>query len=122
MGFNWNEFLDLACYLAGQTSTVYSKEAAKRTSVSRSYYAAFCSARNYAKINQDFKPGQAAEDHRRLRQHFKDLGGIWIEVSEHLDDLRKWRNQCDYDDMVPDLDRLVLEAIQIAKEILNCCR
>jgi uncharacterized protein (UPF0332 family) len=122
MGFNWNEFLNLACHLAGQTSIRYSEEAAKRTSVSRAYYAAFCSARNHAKINQGFKPGQAAEDHRRLREHFKNLGGIWVEVSEHLDDLRKWRNRCDYDDIVLGLDDLVLEAIPIAERVLSYCR
>ncbi|GBC78976.1 hypothetical protein HRbin09_00187 [bacterium HR09] len=121
MGFDWNEFLALASYLAGETGTRYSQEAAKRTSVSRAYFATFCYARNYATSNQGFNPAQRAIDHKHLREHFKKLGGIWAEIAEALEDLRKWRNQCDYDDVVNGLDRLVAEAISAAKTALTLC-
>lgn len=121
MSFNWNEFLNLACYLAGRTTTGYSKEAAKRTSVSRAYYATFCRARNHARTQLGFKPMRAARDHKLLRDHFQTLGGSWAEIGEALDDLRKWRNQCDYDDVVPALDRLVPKAISVAERALSRC-
>lgn len=122
MAFDWREFLELARGLAEQASTGYSEEAAKRTSVSRAYYAAFCFARNYAAANQNFKPKGTADDHRLLREHFKKLDEIWDEVSEVLNDLRKWRNQCDYHDQVDNLQDLVDNSLKSASIIIQKCR
>lgn len=122
MSFDWTQFLELARDLAQQTTAGYSREAAERTSVSRAYYAAFCYARNYAAQYQGFKPPQGAEDHRLLREHFKRLGKAWVELEENLDDLRKWRNECDYENTVPDLSILVSDAISIADKIISFCR
>lgn len=51
MTFDWTEFLKLARELqerADDADLPFAPEAAKRTAVSRAYYAAFCHARNYA--------------------------------------------------------------------------
>lgn len=122
MAFNWREFLELARELAGQASARYSEEAAKRTSVSRAYYAAFCFARNYAATSQGFKPKWTADDHRLLREHFKKLDGVWDEISDVLNDLRKWRNQCDYHDQVDNLQDLVDNSLKSASNIIQQCR
>ncbi len=122
MPFDWKEFLELARNLAGQTGTGYSKEAADRTSVSRAYYAAFCYARNYAEKHLGFKPQRTAADHQRLKNHFIGLGGVWADRGEDLDDLRKWRNQCDYDNLVHGLQELVANALDSASKIFAECR
>lgn len=120
MNFDWSEFLGLACDLAGRPTTGYSQEAAKRTSVSRAYYATFCCARNYAGTQLGFDAKRNASDHKGLRHHLRTMGEDWTEIGQALDDLRKWRNQCDYDDAVPNLDKLVAEAISAAERAL--CR
>lgn len=122
MPFAWKEFLELARDLSMRTVSGYSKEAAERTSVSRAYYAAFCHARNYATANLKFEPRRTGEDHRLLREHFRRLGEAQAEVGEALDDLRKWRNQCDYDDVVDNLPLLVQGALESARKILDQCR
>lgn len=121
MQFDWKEFLELARDLARRTGAGYSKEAADRTSVSRAYYAAFCYARNYAEKLLGFIPKHTAEDHQRLKNHFIRLGGVWTDLGEDLDDLRKWRNKCDYDTLVHGLQHLVVNALDSASRICERC-
>ena len=85
--------------------------------MSRSYYAAFCHARNYARDHQRFFPSNKADDHGRVRLHFKTRGEITVAMS--LDRLRQWRNQCDYDDTISGLTVLLSSAIAEAQKIFN---
>lgn len=117
MPFVWEEYLFLAQYLQTYTSTVFSQEAAFRCAVSRSYYAAFCHARNYARDHQGFIPSNKGDDHGRVRAHFHTRGDIIVAMS--LDKLRQWRNQCDYDDTVTGLTPLLSSAIAEAQKIFN---
>lgn len=119
MSFDWTQFLELASNLAQQTPVGYSKEAAERTAVSRAYFGAFCYARNHAATRLGFKPKRSADDHWLLREYFKGLGKKWIEIAEDLDDLRKWRNLCDYENIVHDLSMFVSDAISGAYKIVN---
>jgi uncharacterized protein (UPF0332 family) len=122
MPFDWREFLALARDLGRCSSSSYSTEAASRTSVSRAYYAAFCHARNYAESKLGFQRTQRARDHRLLRDHLRNRGAPWEEISEYLEDLQKWRGQCDYDDDIQNLDVLVSSAIDTAEKIIQQCR
>ncbi len=56
MAFDWKEFHSLAQFLESLQGSNFSAEAALRSSVSRSYYAAFCQARNSARDEQGFIP------------------------------------------------------------------
>lgn len=47
MTFNWSEYLEVARALTGAFSNPHSDEAKYRAAISRSYYAAFCTARDY---------------------------------------------------------------------------
>lgn len=47
MSFDWAEYLTLARSLVSQSNALPNQEAALRAAISRSYYAAFCCARNY---------------------------------------------------------------------------
>jgi hypothetical protein len=116
MPFVWKEYLFIAQHLQAYTSTNFSQEAAFRCAVSRSYYAAFCHARNYARDHQGFIPSNTANDHYHVRAHFKKRD---VTVASALDQLRQWRNQCDYDDTVAGLTHLLRSAMAEAQKIFN---
>jgi len=117
MAFDWREYLEVARFLQIQPGQKFTQEAALRCAVSRSYYAAFCHARNYASTRHQFAPKHRTEDHENLRKHFQHRGGV--EVARKLDQLRGWRNTCDYDDTVGDLSCICSKAISRAAEILS---
>lgn len=120
MPFDWREYLELARELIGRAGSGYSEEAAKRSAVSRAYYAAFCWARNYAEANWGFRRTGGAEDHKRLREHLRRQSRM--QLASNLNRLREWRNTCDYDDEVPNLGRFVQSAIRIAGKVIRECR
>jgi hypothetical protein len=124
MPFDWREYLDLAKYLQAQAQTgTIPVEAALRSAVSRGYYAAFGHGYAYATTYLQFlgssKPEDKSQDHGRLRNH------LWqrrrAQVAQKLDNLRRWRNACDYEpDLVnTDLNRLVDDAIRAAEYVFQ---
>lgn len=119
MAFDWREYLKLSKALAGQATADYSVEAAQRAAVSRAYYAAFCWARNYAEKNLGFQRTGRGEDHKLLREHLKGRGRA--RLASHLNRLRNWRNNCDYDDDVPELHQYVKSALSIAEKAIQEC-
>lgn len=100
MSFDWREFLNLARLLKDEPYAKCNKESAYRTAVSRAYYAAFCHARNYARDNQGYTSIKDEDDHKNIRKHFR-LYNMY-KIAQWLDNLRVWRNQCDYDDVIID--------------------
>lgn len=119
MSFDWREFLKLAQDLGGRNRAGYSSEACNRTAISRAYYAAFCFTRNYAEAHLEFRPERTVKDHSKLREYFTRLGGKWAEIAEKLDELRKWRNKCDYEDTVSNLSALIKYALANANEVFG---
>ena len=117
MAFQWKEFLELARDLTGRSGLGYSTEATGRSAVSRAYYAAFCWARNYAELHLGFQRTGGPEDHKFLRDHLKVQSKV--QIASRLNKLRNWRNQCDYDDHVPNLNRLVKNAIKLAEKVIQ---
>jgi uncharacterized protein (UPF0332 family) len=120
--FNWAEFLELAQALQNLSGERFSDEASNRTAVSRAYYAAFCTARNYAEANLGFTRTATPRDHALLRQHLQSLGGAWSIIAELLQELRVVRNMCDYEDTVSDLVQMTNDAIRNAEFILQQCQ
>lgn len=117
MVFDWREYFNLAQFLQGQSGISYTQEAAFQCAVSRAYYAAFCHARNYAHDQHGFSPRSTSEDHQRVRNHFRGRG--MVEISRKLENLRQWRNSCDYNDIVPNVPHILTSAIAQSQEILN---
>lgn len=117
MAFNWKEYLSLAYFLEGLSEANFSQEAAFRSAISRAYYAAFCYARNYAHDHEDFLPTGSPADHRLVRNHFREKGKI--NIASDLEDLRQWRNACDYNDVVGNLSQKLKSALQNAQEIID---
>jgi len=100
MVFHWEEFLVIADSLhkSGKQSLLPT-EAAYRCVISRAYYAAFCHARDFAASHLGFVITKKAIDHENLRKHlFKHGMGT---ISTKLDQLRKLRNNSDYDNPSP---------------------
>jgi uncharacterized protein (UPF0332 family) len=116
MTFDWEEYLKLALYLISNGED-YSQEAGLRSATSRAYYAAFCYSRNFAQRSLGFIPDFDSRDHHSLRSHFakRNLDNI----SRKLDRLRQWRNSCDYDNEINNLELLSKNSISEARYILK---
>jgi len=115
MLFDWSKYLNLARFLH-TGNTTYNQEAAYRSAVSRAYYAAFCYARNFARDNEGFEPKYDQRDHQLLKLHFVVSRS---QMALLLDQLRQWRNDCDYKDQQRGLHGLVPSAIDYAQEIID---
>jgi len=102
MPFDWKTYLELAEFLRTQAEAAPTQEAFLRSAVSRAYYAAFCYVRNHARDRLRFQPRDDGDDHGRLRAFLKN--GKLRGVSNTLQRLREWRNECDY------LDELTIQA------------
>jgi hypothetical protein len=118
MPLNWRDYYYLAKFLERVTGwDDFSADAARRSCVSRAYYAAFCHARNHAMRQWKFKPSGHGEDHGALRAEYRRQRRP--EVAARLQDLVNWRTCCDYDDDVQNLPTLAKNSVQRAKEVIN---
>ncbi len=98
MGFDWKLYHKLAEHMTTSCSTEL-EDAAYRSRISRSYYAAFCTAREFVieKIThrQFEKKGNV---HRKVPELLKQQNNInLVKVSDALGELRDLRNAADYD-------------------------
>jgi hypothetical protein len=98
MAFEWKEYVELARFLQQQIGNSPNKEAVFRSAMSRAYYGAFCYVRNFARDRLGFKTRNDADDHGRLRERLKK--GKMRGISDKLQRLREWRNECDYHDQL----------------------
>jgi uncharacterized protein (UPF0332 family) len=119
MPYNWPQFLELARLLQSEAGRLLPEEAAFRSAVSRAYYAAYNHACVYAEKNFLFTRTREAEDHTRLRDLYRGKGKTGI--ASGLDDLRQWRNTCDYDDTkaIRLITNLVTPAINEADRLIR---
>lgn len=115
MPFDWREYLNLAQSLQSHTGGSFSQEAAFRCAVSRAYYAAFCHARNFARDKQSFKPSYNTQDHSAVRRHFRKNNRQ--DIARILDGLKDWREICDYEDTVSNIEVRLKNAIKASNKI-----
>lgn len=129
MPFDWNQYLILAKSLSGDDDAMCNDESYDRSAVSRAYYAAFCLARNYARDHYSYHPRYTAEDHIEVRKYYASLvnqltgilRGKILMIPSQLENLRLWRNNCDYKDEHPNLAttvRMALEQTELLIETL----
>ncbi|MCX7765013.1 MAG: hypothetical protein N2253_09010 [Bacteroidia bacterium] len=118
MPFDWRDFVELAEQLRTGKWQENLKEAVFRSAVSRAYYGAFGTARKHAERYLGFVKSCSSQDHKVLREFFKKRPET-APLSTELDRLRQWRNQCDYDSEVAELEVLVQNAIASAKHIIS---
>lgn len=118
MAFDWREFVSLAHQMIENLPSSL-QESVQRTAVSRAYYGAFCHVRDYAEENLIFQPSRTVRDHTLLRQFLREQGDRWQSIAESLEDLRKWRNLCDYENVVDNLELMVQQALSEADRIID---
>lgn len=119
--FDWRDNLELARTLGtgtpGETVAIRASETTDRCAVGRAYYAAFCHARSFAVQHLGFAVTGGAGDYGRLVRHFQNHGHAMLAF--HLNQLRQWRNQCDYDDVVPNHAQKVHDALREAEAVIR---
>lgn len=116
---NWDEYISFGGDVADDPS-----EAARRSAISRAYYGAFNLARRW--IEEHVEPIENRAAHKQVWRAFKapeQAAGSnrlkWKLVGDLGDTLRLLRNQADYADDLPDLDRRAPEAVAQARQILT---
>ncbi len=122
MRFDWREYLELAKKISNMSDLELSEEALYRSAVSRAYYAAFCWCRNFAYQRLGFKTSDTSKAHKELREFLKRKGGKWIRLASQLNNLRLWRNKCDYEDEVQGLSNMLKESIKFSENVINTCK
>ena len=116
--FDWQQFLNLARELVGQPTPTASGEARKRTAISRAYYSAHHSARQFVEQHPPTAIGPGGMAHGDVWRWFKDQDVQALkEVGLDLDRLYKMRGKADYKAVVPRLDHLVSTSILMAEEV-----
>ena len=126
MPFDWVEYLTVARYLNGDVEAC-GDEGRWRSAVSRAYYAAFCHARNYARDIFGYRPRYIPQDHEDVRREFANaaqrLAGEQrkqiANVALQLENLRRWRNECDYKDQLMGLRSMVVPALKEATILID---
>lgn len=99
MSFDWSHYLRLAEILVDTPEDALLKEAAYRAAISRTYYAAFCSCRNYARDKDNLLPSDKSDVHGQIIDHFsKSADSDKNVIGKILRRLRDDRNSADYED------------------------
>lgn len=116
MAFDWAEFLAVAEHLHTASAPTCTREALLRSVVGRAYYAAYGVAKQYAAQHLSFRVHGQPDDHARLPGRLIS-SGLPL-AGTRLRGLRDWRNECDYADIVDDLERTAVEALERARQII----
>ncbi|MBA3601654.1 MAG: hypothetical protein H0W45_10595 [Acidobacteria bacterium] len=112
MIFDWDKYRELAKDLR-QSET----EAARRTAISRIYYAVYHRAKTYLE-NEGFQFRQFESSHRQIWDEFKDKGRTFTAIGNTGDRLRANRNKADYIAEIEDIDLLVERSFELAENAL----
>ena len=102
MSFDWVNYLRLAEELATEASSSTLGEAMWRAAISRAYYAAFISARNFLRDDENFVPLNRRDIHYEVRTEFDYSGNrVRQKIATNLGRLHIWRKRADYEDAFP---------------------
>jgi uncharacterized protein (UPF0332 family) len=113
--FDWNEYLVLARELRLKQS-----EAALRSSISRAYYAAFCTA--LYRLHPSGSGVFSRDSHASLWQEYRRQGRAFSHIGVRGDRIRKDRQAADYDLEVPGLEKVADKVLQEAESIVAYLR
>lgn len=123
MSFDWLEYLNLAKEMVVKLTTPPSQEARLRDAVSRAYYAAFISARNYLRDTEAHSIPTTSDAHRYVWQQFYiNPAPVYQLVAKNLKILRGYRNQADYDDNFPLLSAIANISIRRSEAVITNLR
>ena len=108
MIFNWDDFRELAEELRERET-----EAAKRTAISRVYYAVYWKARIFLE-DEGFIFRHNDSSHRQIWEEYKNKGLTFRGISISGSDLHRNRVQADYFSEIKDLEVLLKESFKLA--------
>jgi uncharacterized protein (UPF0332 family) len=121
MTFDWKDYQEVARDWQRNPLSLY-EEASVRSSISRAYYAAFCTSRNFARDNDKLSLTKTGKDHSLVSEHFKFARtkdrkriGVWLKR------LKDNRRQADYEDIIlnTDLTSMAQSSITITDNLLK---
>jgi hypothetical protein len=122
MPYDWDEYLIFAADLEGKCGDFPNsgfnckKDTFQRNIISRRYYSAFHYAKKYVEQHLGYElPRERVHD--EVRNWF--LNNPPRHVFDDLRDFSKWRNWCDYDVDVNDLDGLIVKSRKYAGRIMH---
>jgi uncharacterized protein (UPF0332 family) len=113
MTFDWNEFFTLA-----EELRLRETEAAKRTAISRVYYAIYWRARNLLE-SEGFVYRQDDKSHQQIWQEYKQRGRTHGAVGRFAIFLRDNRTQADYFSEIEDISGLTEDSFELAEKIIS---
>jgi uncharacterized protein (UPF0332 family) len=97
MSFNWSDYLTLAQELTSESINSPLEEAHLRAAISRAYYAAFCTARNFLSDKDGYSTPGGTNVHRDIVDKFEASSDMTRrKVGALLRSLRGIRNIVDY--------------------------
>jgi len=97
--FDWRNYLNLAKELGENTN-----EAEQRSSISRAYYAAFCSARNYMEEKDLNSPPYGGSEHQYVIEYYmgyknRRTNRNRIKIAQELKRMKELRIIADYENL-----------------------
>ena len=115
MPFDWRDYLTLAEELAQRTQDA----ASLRSAISRAYYSAFCSARDF--LQREGVPLRVAGGiHEAVWQTFlNDPRRQWVSIGQRGDLLRRDRARADYETAFPRLPQVTAQSVMAARVVLR---
>lgn len=121
MSFESKNYLYLAQELAGKTPINPSNEEARlRSAISRAYYAAFCSARDYLESKTPLVIPRAISVHHFIKQQFLDSrDGKHKRIGRYLELLHDNRKLADYGDEIKGLSKVADLVLQRADDVIK---
>lgn len=119
MTFRWADYLTLSQKLVAAPLDGL-EEATFRCAISRSYYAAFCTARDWAQEHDQLKLTRSAADHGDVERHFRFSNDRERQkIGNWLKRLYSSRATADYDTNVVISPSSANAAVEEAKNILD---
>jgi len=101
MSYNWREYLDLAKGLLGKNKIDTTCEACKRTSISRSFYAAYNTIYNYFHIKTRGNMPKGYDAYKYIEDELDNSSNEnEREISRNLKRIKTYRIQADYYDLI----------------------
>jgi hypothetical protein len=117
MTYNWYDYLVFARNLNKNPTFVTcfcEEDTIKRNIVSRAYYAAFHYAKKHAEDTSKIKFSEY-DVHSAVKRWYKD--NKQIRIWNDLRELSDWREICDYEDDISNLDILVEKSLKGAERV-----
>jgi len=118
MTFDWSTYLVVARRLLSAPFATEHREAAFRSSISRAYYAAFCTARDH--VRRAIPVPQTGHAHAVVWSYFRKQADRRAQtVARKGVRLKAHRRKADYEDEVVGLPALAEEDILLSEEIID---